>query len=183
MERQTVCKVLGGVHRTQAHAAGKGGKEKRTVHDGKDTDGSRRSRLLQDTAFQSYSQIINGLKNRCIRGIRPCLRIPFFSWEKAKKLPGSGLPLSSRLPYLPITYPYPYTTSACYGNGRLPYGPETPCRSGNRATTSEPGNGMSGHDRIPSLSCHHPLRWRWHFIPLSYHSLFLLTYWHTVSPT
>ena len=160
MERQTVCKVLGGVHRTQAHAAGKGGKEKRTVHDGKDTDGSRRSRLLQDTAFQSYFQIINGLKNRCIRGIRPCLRIPFFSWEKAKKLPGSGLPLSSRLPYLPITYPYPYTTSACYGNGRLPYGPETPCRSGNRATTSKPGNGMSGHDRIPSLSCHHPLRWR-----------------------
>ncbi len=62
MERQTVCKVFGGVHRTQAHAAGKGGKKKRTVHDGKDTDGSRRSRLLQDTTFQSYSQIIKRTK-------------------------------------------------------------------------------------------------------------------------
>ena len=40
------CASVGGVHRTQAHAAGKSGKEKRTVHDGKDTDGSRSSHLL-----------------------------------------------------------------------------------------------------------------------------------------
>ena len=151
MERQTVCKVLGGVHRTQAHAAGKGGKKKRTVHDGKDTDGSRRSRLLQDTAFQSHSQIINGLKNRCIRGIRRQGRILLFSWEKAQKLSGPDLSLSSSLPHFPITYPYPDTTSACYSNGGLPCGPETPCRSGNKATTSEPGNGMTAHARIPPI--------------------------------
>ena len=36
-------------------------------------------------------------------------------------------------------------------NGRLPCGPETPCRSGNKATTSEPGNGMTAHARIPPI--------------------------------
>ncbi len=94
------------------------------------------------------------------KGYPTCLRIPLFSWEKAKKLPGPDLPLSSRLPYLVITYPYSNTTSDCYGNGGLPCGLETPCRLGNRATISEPGNGMTAHARIPSLSCHHPLRWR-----------------------
>ena len=68
MERQTVCKGLGGGHRTQAHAAGKGGKKKCTVHDGKDTDGSRRSCLLQDIAFQSYSQIIKRTKEPMYKG-------------------------------------------------------------------------------------------------------------------
>lgn len=64
MEGQTVCKVLGGVHRAQAHAAGQSGKEERTVHDGENTDGGRRSGLLQDTALQSDSQMMqaNGLK-------------------------------------------------------------------------------------------------------------------------
>lgn len=85
MERQTVCKVFGGVHRTQAHAAGKGGKEKRTVHDGKDTDGSRRSRLLQDTAFQSYSQIIKRTKEPMYKGY-PQARsdTPFLMGESSK---------------------------------------------------------------------------------------------------
>ena len=65
--------------------------------------------------------------------------------------------LSNNIPLLEsegdwtITYPYPDTTSACYSNGRLPCGPETPCRSGNKATTSEPGNGMTAHARIPPI--------------------------------
>ena len=73
------------VHRLMQQA---GWKEKRTVHDGKDTDGSRRSRLLQDTAFQSYSQIINGLKNRCITGY-PAGKVgyPFSHGRKLKNCP------------------------------------------------------------------------------------------------
>ena len=58
MEGQKMRKVLSRVYRAKAHAAGKGGQKKRTIHDSEDTDGGWRGGLLQDIAFQSDSQII-----------------------------------------------------------------------------------------------------------------------------
>ena len=52
-----MCKILCGVYRAQAHAAGEGGAEKRTVHDGEDTHGGERDGLLQDTALESDFKI------------------------------------------------------------------------------------------------------------------------------
>ena len=43
MEGQKVREILRGVYRAQAHAAGEGGAEKRTVHDGEDTHGGERT--------------------------------------------------------------------------------------------------------------------------------------------
>ena len=52
-----VREILRGVYRAQAHAAGEGGAEKRTVHDGEDTHGGERNGLLQDTALESDFEI------------------------------------------------------------------------------------------------------------------------------
>ena len=57
MEGQKVSEILRGVYRAQAHAAGEGGAEKRTVHDGEDTHGGERNGLLQDTALESDFKI------------------------------------------------------------------------------------------------------------------------------
>ena len=46
-----------GFIRAEAHAAGEGGAEKRTVHDGEDTHGGERNGLLQDTALESDFEI------------------------------------------------------------------------------------------------------------------------------
>ena len=76
--------VLGGIHRTQAHAAGRGGKEERAVHDGEGAGGSRRGGLLQDTAFQPDFQIIRA-KGPDVQGGYPeagPTGYPLFSWEK-----------------------------------------------------------------------------------------------------
>lgn len=63
-------KVLSRVYCAQAYAAGEGGQEECTVHDGEDTDGNRWGGLLQDTAFQSDSQVIqaNNLKTQGVSG-------------------------------------------------------------------------------------------------------------------
>ena len=50
-------KVLGGVYRAEAHAAGESGEEERAVHDGEDAGRDWRSGLLQDTALESDTQI------------------------------------------------------------------------------------------------------------------------------
>lgn len=76
---------------------------------------------------------------------------PFLMGESSKTARTGFILIVQSLPHFPITYPYPDTASACYSNGRLPCGPETPCRSGNKATTSELGNGMTAHARIPSI--------------------------------
>ena len=57
MEGQKVREILRRIHCAQAHAAGEGGAEKRTVHDGEDTHGGERNGLLQDTALESDTQI------------------------------------------------------------------------------------------------------------------------------
>ena len=57
LEGQKMRKVLGGVYRAEAHAAGEGGEEERAVHDGEDAGRDWRSGLLQDTALESDTQI------------------------------------------------------------------------------------------------------------------------------
>ena len=56
-DKRKVCKILCGVYRAQAHAAGEGGEEERAVHDGEDAGRDWRSGLLQDTALESDTQI------------------------------------------------------------------------------------------------------------------------------
>ena len=57
LEGQKMRKVLGGVYRAEAHAAGEGGKEERAVHDGENAGGDWRGSLLQDTALEPDTQI------------------------------------------------------------------------------------------------------------------------------
>ena len=57
MEGQKVREILHRIHCAEAHAAGEGGAEKRTVHDGEDTHESERNGPLQDIALESDFEI------------------------------------------------------------------------------------------------------------------------------
>ena len=57
LEGQKMRKVLGGVYRAEAHAAGEGGEEERAVHDGEDAGRDWRGGLLQDTALEPDTEI------------------------------------------------------------------------------------------------------------------------------